>query len=393
MSEGARRFGGVYGEVPRAVKVLVGVRVLNQVGAFALAFLAVFAGPGLAPVVLAVFGVAALVSRWGGGVLLDRLAPRSVIVLGLAATGAALVGLACARTFAEMVVATALVGLAFEIYEPATQEMLARVSAGGRREEAYRLLGTSLVAAGAIGGLVAAVLLPLGVRWLLVADAVTCVAAAVVAAFFLEKGGGRTVRARGRWRPTPLLLRLTLAGTAFACGYLAVMMFVPFLLLERGAPGWLPGVLLTAAALLAPLTAQLGRGALGRASHVVVLAAGTALLGAFAFLLALASGVVVTVVAYLGWVAADSLLLGRWQALIADAAPEADRPRWFAFHGSSWGIAQPAVPVLVGGAAGVAGGTGTAAMLVGAVAFMLVPLAMAMGGGRKSQTVEEGVGV
>jgi hypothetical protein len=69
--------------LPRAAKALVWVRVLNQLGAYALAFLA---------------------------------------VLGLAATGVALLLLAAAHTPSKIVAAIALVGLAFEIYEPASQE-------------------------------------------------------------------------------------------------------------------------------------------------------------------------------------------------------------------------------------------------------------------------------
>lgn len=69
-----------------------------------------------------------------------------------------------------------------------------------------------------------------------------------------------------------------------------------------------------------------------------------------------------TIAAYLGWVAVNSVLLGRWQAMIAEVAPAAGRPRWFAFHGSSWGIAQPAVPAVVVVAASLAGGTLTAAV-------------------------------
>jgi MFS family permease len=158
-------------DLPRAVKALIGVRLINQLGAYVMSFLAVLAGPRLAAAALAVFGLAALAvfglaalaSRWIGGLLLDRFAPRTLIVFGLASTGAGLLLLAAARGSGEFLAAVALVGLAFEIYEPATQESLARV--GGRRSDLYGLLGTLAVAVGAIGGLLAAVLLPLGPRW------------------------------------------------------------------------------------------------------------------------------------------------------------------------------------------------------------------------------------
>ncbi|MFB4302660.1 MFS transporter [Actinomadura sp. NTSP31] len=259
------------GGLPRPVRALIGVRVINQLGAYVMAFLAVLAGPDLASAALAVFGVAALASRWLGGVLLDRLAPRTLIALGLAGAGAALLVLAAAHGPPQTLGAVALVGLAFEIYEPATQEALARAAPAGRQSDVYGVLGTSLVAAGAVGGLLAAVLLPLGARWLAVVDAATCLAAAALALAFLPH---EPVRRRVR--------------------------------------------------------------------------------------------------------DADSALQGRWQALIAEIAPEAERPRWFAFFGSSWGVAQPAVP----GLAALAGG----AMPVAAGAFLLVPLLLRRPRHRASDT-------
>lgn len=330
-----------------------------------------------------------------GGLLLDRLTPRAVITLGLTATGAALLVLAAARTPPQMVAAAGLVGLAFELYEPATQELLARTATGAGRQAAYALLGTCLVATGAVGGVLAAVLLPLGVRWLMVVDAVTCLAAAAVTLAFVRAGPRppATARRRGRWRPPGPLVRATLAGTLFAYGYLAVVMFVPLVLLQRGAPRWLPGLALAGAALLAPPTARLGGERLRARSHAMVLGAGSVTLGGLALVMAARRAVPVTVAAYLAWAAVAGALLGRWQAVIAEAAPEADRPRWFAFFGSSWGIAQPAVPVLAGAAAAAMGGTGPAALLTAGTAFVAVPFVMVTWRSRRPTVRSAGPGI
>lgn len=358
------------------MKALIAVRVLNQLGAYALGFLAVLAGPHLAPAALAVFGVAALVSRWAGGLLLDRLTPRRTVTLGLAATGAALLVLAAARTPAQVVAAVGLVGLAFEIYEPATQELLARATCGGQRRTAYALLGSALVAAGAVGGLLAAVLLPLGVRWLMVTDAVTCLLAAALTLVIPVGPAVRQVRVRDRWRPPARLVRATVAGTAFAYGYLGVVMFVPLVLLQRGAPRWLPGLVMAGAALPAPLAARLSHRRL-EGGHGRVLGTGSSAMGVLALLMAAGHDVRWTVPAYLAWTAAGGVVLGRWQAMIAEVAPEPDRARWFAFFGCSWGLAQPTVPAVVAIAAGPAGGTAPAGLLTAGAAFLAVPLMLA----------------
>ncbi|MDN3354501.1 MFS transporter [Actinomadura sp. DC4] len=344
--------------LPRSAKALLGIRVLNQIGAFAFSFLAVLAGPRLVTAVLTVFGATALVSRWAGGVLLDRAAPRTLVVLGLGATGLALLALAAARTPWQVLTAVAATGLAFEIYEPATSELLARVTEGQDRQDAYALLGMALAAAGAVSGLLAAVLLPFGVRPLLVADAVTCLAAAAVARTCLPRGSVPT-RMTVRWRPPRRLVRLTAGATAYAFGYLAILMFTPFVLLQRGAPAWLPGLTLAAAALLAPMA----RRPLSGHPRPALLASGV-----FALAMAVTPSVPLTVAAYVAWAMAGSALLGYWPALAAEDAPPLDRPRWFAFLGLSWGVAQPVVPVVVGAAGALTGRT-AAASLAAAVAF------------------------
>ncbi|PZG23491.1 MFS transporter [Nonomuraea aridisoli] len=364
--------------LPSAARTLLWVRILNALGAYALSFLAVLAGPELAAAALALFGVTALVSRWAGAFLLDRFSPRGVLAAGLAATGLALVALTLAQGPAQVLIAIALVGLAFELYEPASQELLARVSSGEQRHTTYAVLGVTLSAAGAAAGVLAAVLLPLGVRWLVAADALTCLAAAFVAVAFLPRDDARPGRGRGegagRWRPPAALLRLTVAGTVFAVGSLAVMMYLPLALLERGAPAWLPGLTLAGAAALAPPALWAARRLLAGRSHGLILGVGTLLLGVLALVMASTTAPALTIAAYLGCTAVNSVLLGRWQSVVADAAPQADRPRWFAFQGSSWGVAQPAVPPLAALAGTAVGTMGAGAFLAAGVAFLVVPL-------------------
>ena len=67
----------IFGALPGPAKVLLAIRVLNQVGAFAFAFLAVVAGPHLVTAALTVFGLTALVSRWAGSCSTARPRVRS----------------------------------------------------------------------------------------------------------------------------------------------------------------------------------------------------------------------------------------------------------------------------------------------------------------------------
>ncbi|MFF5206496.1 hypothetical protein [Streptosporangium sp. NPDC000396] len=204
----------------------------------------------------------------------------------------------------------------------------------------------------------------------------TCFATAAVAVIFLSlRSQERNVvqDSRRRWRLPAVLLRLTLANTAFAAGYLAVVMFMPLVLLQRGAQARLPGLTLTGAATLAPLALWATRRMLTPRPHHIVLVAGTVLLAVLTLTMASVDNLPLTVSAYLAWIAVNGVLLGRWQALVADRAPETKRPRWFAFHRSSWEVAQPSVPglaTLVGSAAGT---IGPVAFLIAGVAFLTVP--------------------
>ncbi|MEV6041128.1 hypothetical protein AB0L65_59210 [Nonomuraea sp. NPDC052116] len=116
---------------PAAAKTLLWIRVLNQLGAYALAFLAVLTGPELAPAALASFGIAALISRWMGAFLLDRMPPRTVLTFGLGLTGLSLLALAAARTPPHMLGAVVLVGLAFASSHAARNGSSRRNDAGG----------------------------------------------------------------------------------------------------------------------------------------------------------------------------------------------------------------------------------------------------------------------
>src|ERR1700691_922901 len=85
---------------PRPVRALVVARAVNQLGAFAMSFLAVVLvhvyGASLitAGWVVALFGVATIPSRLAGGRMADRLGRRPTIVLGLLGCSTALLVLA-----------------------------------------------------------------------------------------------------------------------------------------------------------------------------------------------------------------------------------------------------------------------------------------------------------
>ena len=173
-------------DLPRPVLVLVVARAVNQLGAFTLPFLAVVlvrerhASLATAGLVTALFGVATIPSRLAGGRLADRIGNRATIVLGLTGCAGAQLAIALGTSLAQAMVAAAVLGLAFELYEPPSQAMIADLTDAESRPRAFGLFGAALAAGGAGAGLLATVLGSVDLRLLFVVDAVTCLACAAV---------------------------------------------------------------------------------------------------------------------------------------------------------------------------------------------------------------------
>src|SRR4249919_3632907 len=227
-----------HARVPREARILIAARAVDRLGGFTMGFLPVLLvaayGASLrsAGLVAAGFGLATIPSRLLGGRLSDAIGTRTTIVLGLTGCAVAQLCLAMAPGVAAAAGAAVLLGLCFEIYEPPTQALLADLTAPGARVAAYSALGAAIAAAGVLAGLLAALLAGFGLRWLFVADAVTCLACAAVVRCGLPGGKpsrGRASVSANPWRDRRLLAMLA-SGTAFAVVYLVMLGGLPLAL-------------------------------------------------------------------------------------------------------------------------------------------------------------------
>jgi MFS family permease len=280
------------------VRVLVVARVVNSLGGFTLGFLPLLlvsaydASLRSAGLVAASFGLATIPSRLLGGRLADVWDSRSVIVLGLAGCAVSQLALAAAPGIAGALAAAVVLGLCFEIYEPPSQVLLADLTEPDQRPAAYAALGAALAGAGVVAGLIAAVVAGVGLRWLFVADAATCLACAALVWFRLpsvrpDRRPG-AVR-RSPWRDPRLRVMLGV-GTGFAILYMTLMCGLPLAVHDDGLAAWWPGVLVavSAATVIAagrlPLTRRGDAFSRMRAGYALLalglaLAAGVALAG------------------------------------------------------------------------------------------------------------------
>ncbi|MGI5340136.1 MFS transporter [Streptomyces sp. CA-181903] len=383
--------------MPRIVWLLVAARAVNRLGAFSLPFLTVListdfgASATTAGLLSATFGLATIASRLAGGHLATRLGRRRTIVLGLVGCALAQWGIAAAGSLTEVAVFAVLLGLAFELYEPPSQGMIADAVGPADRVRAYGLLNAALAAGGTGAGLIAAALGRWDLRWLFVADAATCLLCALTlrSALPADHPGRRTAERGGRpdpvhpWRDRALWA-LFASGTVFALISMQITMALPLTLPHRGLQPSDAGLLFGASAvtvIAAQPALRLRR--LAELPDSAALALGHILMAAGLAGYAPAHGLPAFLAATVLWSLGDVLVLGRILGVVAALAPPGGADRYLAAYGISWGIATVAAPITATQALEHAGvtalWTGTATVSVTLAAAQLLVIGPLVG--------------
>ncbi|MFF1557561.1 MFS transporter [Streptomyces sp. NPDC058279] len=394
--------------MPRAVWLLVAARAINRLGAFSLPFLTVListdfgASATTAGLLSAAFGLATIPSRLAGGRLAARLGRRRTIVLGLTGCAVSQLGIAAAGSLTEVAAFAILLGLAFELYEPPSQAMIADAVAPGERVRAYGLLNAALAAGGAGAGLIAAALGRWDLRLLFVADTLTCLACALLLRFSLPADRPRPATAGSGGRPAPVrpwrdgaLWAMFLAGTAFALVSMQIVVALPLGLARVGFEPADAGLLFTASA----VTVVAAQPAL-RLRRLTALPASAALALGYALLATGLAGYAVAhtlpalLAATVVWSLGDVLVLGRAFGVVADLAPPGGTDRYLAVYGTSWGIATTVAPVTATQLLAHAGVTalwaGTAALCLALAAAQLLVVGPLVGRGGRGRPAVAG---
>lgn len=349
-----------------AVWILVVARAVNRIGAFTLPFLGVVltvefgTSLGQTGLIIAAFGAATIPSRLLGGQLADRLGRRRTIVVGLTGCAIAQLWIALSHTLWSAVLATILLGLAFEIYEPPSQAMIADVTEPANRPAAYGLYSAALAAAGVLAGLLAAALSHWDLRWLFVADAITCLSCAALVALALPADVRREhseepTSTVSVWRDRRLLLLLA-SGTIFATIYMQLIIGMPLTLLEQGLPKSGTGLILALSAITLIAAQRLLR--VQHLDDFQSIRIGYVLLAAGLVVSAVAHSLAIFLVAAILWSLGDLFLLTRYLTQASGLAPDEARGRYLAVFGLCWGIATTIAPITVTQLLETAGPTG-----------------------------------
>ncbi|GAA1875983.1 MFS transporter [Lapillicoccus jejuensis] len=365
-------------DLPAPLWALVVARAVNRVGAFTLPFLGVVlvdrlgTSAAVAGALVALFGVATIPSRLLGGVLADRLGPVPTMTVGLVGCAVGQLQVAAAGGLAAAAVGVVVLGLAFEVYEPPSQALVADLVGDRLRPIAYGALSAALAGAGLVAGPLAVRLGGIDVRGLLVADAVSCLVAAGLVVAVVRPAlrhhaaspasgtsapptadlsdapapstPATTPSPTSPWRDRRLLVLLA-AGTAFATVYLALVTVLPLALPRIGQPPEHAGLVVTVAAVVVVAGQPLLRwGPLRPTARALVV--GYLLLAFGLALLAVAHDLTTVLLAAVVWSLGDLLLLGHLLSLVSGLAPAGARARWLAAYGLSWGVATALAPLL-----------------------------------------------
>ncbi|WP_433893194.1 MFS transporter [Streptomyces sp. CA-111067] len=360
------------GAVPRYVRLLIAARGVNQLGAFSLAFLTVLlcrdfgTSTAAAGAVATAFGVATIPSRLLGGRLADRIGRRRTILIGLLGCAAAQLGIAAAPSLPAAAGWAVLLGLAFELYEPPSQAMIADGTRPEARARTYALLTTALAVGNTGAGLIAAIVGRSNLRWLFAIDAASCLVcalavrlgtpadrAALSSGTAADRAAGAVTDAPDVKQPSPwrdrALLAVTAAGTVYALVYMVLLMALPLSLAASGLNPASAGVLMTAATVVIVVARPLMRTRLladlpapaASAAGYVLMAAG---LAGYAF--APAGSLPALLAPTAAWSLGNLLLSGQAFAVVAGLAPAGASARYLAVFGLSWGFATVAAPPL-----------------------------------------------
>lgn len=369
----------------RGAKGLLIARMVNRVGGFSMAFLAVLLTQELhesvhaAGIIVAAFGMATIPSRLAGGWLLDAIGPRPTILFGLIGCATTQFTLAAASTTAMAIVGAVGLGLSYELIEPPTQAMIAAESNDDNGPALFGLLFVSMTVAAVGAGGVAAIVAGWDLRMLFVIDAVSCLlCAAVIRALLPARAARHTTASEARpWRDQRFLAVFGVS-TIFTTVYMVIIFGMPLTVADRRIGLWVIGVTTALSAVVAVLAQPLLRvDALTRGGGHVAITVGFVGLTLSVGCIAIAHSAVFILLSGAVGAIADVLLMSHFYAQVSRLAPEGAVGRYLAMFGISWGFATTVAPLVIGAFLDVGDGVplwlGTAA-----VALVLAGVAPAM---------------
>jgi len=342
--------------MPRSFWILLGGTFINRMGYLVEPFLALYlVGPrGLtvttAGVVVACFGVGAFASQPLGGYLADRIGRRATLVLGMLATAAAFMLLAAVRDLVLIGVAAALAGLAIDIYRPAVSAVIADLIPPEYRNRAFALLYWVINLGVAVAGIVGGYLASRSFWLLFLADAITCVAFAVLIARAVpETRPERDPTATSGYGPVlrdRLALGITASTLLGATVYLQSFITLPIAVHNDGLGPQAYGIIYAVNPIVVILSQVFVLRVIDRITGVSILVVSLVVMGFGFWLTAFASSIPMYALTVVVWTLGEVGFNSVGPALVADIAPADLRGRYNGLVGMAYGASAFLAPLI-----------------------------------------------
>jgi MFS family permease len=350
-------FHSLFGGLPRPFWALWSGTLVNRLGTMVVPFAGVYLtqARGLsiadAGYAMTLYGIGALAAQLVAGTLTDRLGRRATLSGSMIATGAAMLALGYSTTLPWILVGMFVLGVLVDAYRPASSALVADLVSPAERPKAYGLLFWAINLGYAVGMTSGGWLLHLGYSWLFWADAVTCVAFAVLvwravpetapSAHGAEEQGFRAVL-RDR---TMLAFVLVIFGNAVV--YLQTTTMFPIAVTtvvgldprQLGTVMALNGVLIV---IFQPLLS----GWLNKRDPARTMAASLAVMGAGFAATAFVHSPEALAATVAAWTLGEILGAGISGAIVATLAPAHLRGRYSGLFGLAWATAAIVAPLL-----------------------------------------------
>lgn len=302
---------------------------------------------------MALYGVGALGGSWLGGWLSDRIGAIRAQKITLLGTGVALLGFLFVGPTWTIALAIFVLALVAEAFRPAAMTAVADRAPKDDQAKAFALLRLAANLGMAIGPAVGGRLAEVGYRWLFVADALTCLAAALVIFLFLTPRGRRREAPRpvpvpgsSPWQDLPFLL-LMVASIGIAVLVFQVFTVLP-IYLERtlGMPENRIGLLLGFNAAIIAVFEMVLVHSLRRRNPLNIVAVGALLFGGGLALMPLDRSLAFVAFTVTVWTTGEMLAFPMMNVVVAGRAKPSSRGSYMGMYTMSFSLAFIFAPAL-----------------------------------------------
>ncbi len=341
--------------LPRTIWWLAGGTFVNRLGDLVGTFLVIYLrrrgfDAGTSGAALTAYGAGSLVGGIVGGWAADRIGRRSTIVGSMVAGPLCLLLIVVARGAPSICAATCAFGLASNAYKPASLALLADVAAPQQLPAATAAYRLAVNAGYAAGGLAGGFAFVTGRNAIVLGDAGTSLAFAMVAAITLPShvARGNNHVARGRRRgPVPPRTVVFLGG-ALAVWYLiaAFPVALPLHFAAEGIPPSVFGAIISLNAVLVMIAEPYLTIALRNRPVHLVLTAGALLLGVGLAASTLVTGIAVLLALVFVWTTGEMLFVPFASIFISRSAPPAARGWYQGVYAAVKGGASTIAPIV-----------------------------------------------